>query len=146
MSIRLALPCLLGLAACAAGSHATAGEDLAAASRGGSGTIIERDQLRNSGPLLDVLIARIGNVSVGLTADCPRIVMRGNKSITQPSDPRIYVNGSPAGDTCILQLIRTDDVERVELYPMGVTARPGYRSNAGGLILVFMRDGTGEGG
>ena len=32
-----------------------------------------------------------------------------------------------------------DDVARVEVYPQGVTRRPGYGTHAHGLILVFMR-------
>lgn len=149
MKIRQAVSMLVAAPLCVACSLASIGRGAEAngddAARGGSGTVIGRELLGHSGALLDVLVSRVGNVEVGSAPGCPRIIMRGTKSIAQPNDPRVYVNGSPAGDTCILQLIRTNDVQRVELYPMGVTARPGYRSNSGGLILVFMQDGHDAG-
>jgi len=43
-----------------------------------------------------------------------------------------------ATDTCILESLRAQDVESVEIYPMGFTTRPGYASHAHGLILVFL--------
>jgi hypothetical protein len=58
-------------------------------------------------------------------------------------NPQVYVDGTRATDTCILQSLRSDDVDSVEVYPMGVTKRPGYATHAHGLILVFLR-GAGE--
>jgi hypothetical protein len=42
-------------------------------------------------------------------------------------------------NTCILDQLNPEDVERLELYPTGMTPRPGYFADADGLILVFMR-------
>jgi len=135
------LAAALAVAACAPGTYRDP-HSTRAPEGGGSSTVLEGDQLGYSAALIDVLVSRVGNVEVGMTSGCPRITMRGPKSIAQPSNPRIYVNGSPASDTCVLQQLRTEDVSRVELYPTGVTTRPGYRSNAGGLILVFLRSAT----
>ena len=56
-------------------------------------------------------------------------------------NPHVYVDGTRATDTCVLESLRTVDVERVEVYPQGFTTRPGYGTHAHGLILVFMRSG-----
>ena len=66
-------------------------------------------------------------------------------SPTEPIEgrtPIVYVDGARAIDTCILESLRTQDVESVELYPMGFTSRPGYASHAHGLILVFLLGAT----
>jgi hypothetical protein len=42
-------------------------------------------------------------------------------------------------DTCILATLASADVRLVEVYPQGVTGRPGYVTSARGLILVFRR-------
>jgi len=49
------------------------------------------------------------------------------------------VDGARATDTCVLESLRATDIGRVEVYPQGFTSRPGYRTHAEGLILVFMR-------
>ena len=53
--------------------------------------------------------------------------------------PSVYVDGTHVGDTCILEALDAREVDRVEVYPMGVTNRPGYPGNNAGLILVFLR-------
>jgi hypothetical protein len=35
--------------------------------------------------------------------------------------------------------MRTEDVERVEVYPMGVTGTPGVAPNPNGVILIYLR-------
>ncbi len=50
------------------------------------------------------------------------------------------MDGTRALDTCILGMLRAGDVRRVEIYPMGVTTRPGYSPHSHGLILVFLRE------
>jgi hypothetical protein len=89
--------------------------------------------------LLDVLRQRLPNIQVARTADCPAVYLRGRSTITSTSYPGIYVDGTEAINTCILQSLSTPDLRRVEVYPFGVTQRPGYRSNAYGLILIFTR-------
>ena len=58
-------------------------------------------------------------------------------------NPHVYVDGTRATDTCVLTSLRSHDVERVEVYPQGVTRRPGYGTHAHGLILVFMKQARG---
>lgn len=70
---------------------------------------------------------------------CPEIVLRSHVSFTGTVNPHVYVDGTRATDTCILETLRAHDVERVEVYPLGFTTRPGYGRHAQGLILVFMR-------
>ena len=41
-------------------------------------------------------------------------------------NPHVYVDGTRTTDTCVLDSLRTTDVERVEVYPQGFTTRPGY--------------------
>jgi hypothetical protein len=61
-------------------------------------------------------------------------------SVPGITDPLVYLDGTRTRDTCILEQLRATDVERVEIYPMGVTTRPGYSTHPHGLILVFMRE------
>jgi hypothetical protein len=72
---------------------------------------------------------------------CPEISLRTNVSFQSDVNPHVYVDGTRSTDTCILETLRTDDVQRVEVYPQGFTTRPGYGTHAYGLILVFMRSG-----
>ena len=41
-------------------------------------------------------------------------------------------------DTCPLVTIQAVSTERIEVYPMGMTSRPGYPSSGHGLILIFL--------
>jgi hypothetical protein len=91
--------------------------------------------------LLDVLHRRLPNLQIDATADCPEVFLRGRSSIMNASNASIYVDGQRAANTCILESLYAFDLERVEVYPMGVTSRPGYFSDADGLILVFLRRG-----
>lgn len=73
---------------------------------------------------------------------CPEITLRNSVSFQSVDvSPHVYVDGTRSTDTCILETLRADDVERIEVYPQGFTTRPGYGTNAHGLILVFMRSG-----
>jgi len=96
-----------------------------------------------SGPLLDALQGRVPGMKILNHLDqCPQISLRSHVTFGSVVNPHVYVDGTRATDTCILQTLRTDDVESVEVYPMGVTKRPGYGTHAHGLILVFMRGGV----
>ncbi len=75
------------------------------------------------------------------SGQCPTIVLRNFVTFQSAVNPHVYVDRTRISDTCILDTIRTEDVESVEVYPMGVTSRPGYSPHAHGLILVFMRTG-----
>lgn len=105
-------------------------------------TVIRGSVLRSGGQLLDALVSRVSNMRVRRSStfgDCPVISIRGQKRLMGPSEPLVYVDGTRAVNTCILNQMRADDVDRVEVYPMGVTSRPGYQSHAHGLVLVFSR-------
>lgn len=74
-----------------------------------------------------------------LSGQCPIITLRNAVSFRNVVNPHVYVDGTRATDTCVLESLRTVDVDRVEIYPQGFTKRPGYGTHAHGLILVFMR-------
>jgi hypothetical protein len=94
----------------------------------------------SSGSVLTVLKTRIRSMSVAPTDGCPHIVLRPGRS--QAAEALVYIDGQRMSDTCILDGLNLESIQRVEVYPGGVTQRPGYRTNAGGLILVFTKDGT----
>lgn len=70
---------------------------------------------------------------------CPVVRLRGTDSVTGNSDPDIYVDGTRTVDTCPLSTLPAIQTERIEVYPLGVTSRPGYPSRGHGLILIFLR-------
>ncbi len=76
----------------------------------------------------------------GWTANrCPMVELRGTDSVAGHSDPDVYVDGTRTVDTCPLSTLPAMQAERVEVYPLGVTPRPGYSSRGHGLILIFLR-------
>jgi len=96
-----------------------------------------------SGTVLAAMSGKVPNFRVQRRGGrCPEITLRNNVSFTRDNvNPDVYIDGTRATDTCILDTIRADDVDRVEVYPQGFTTRPGYGTQATGLILVFMRTG-----
>jgi len=78
---------------------------------------------------------------------CPTVQLRGKDSVTGSSDPDVYVDGTRTGDTCPLVTLQATETRRIEVYPLGVTSRPGYPSSGHGLILIFVEraDTTGGG-
>lgn len=108
----------------------------------GGAVILSADAL-GEGPrsLLAAMSGKVPNFRVRrpYASQCPEITLRGTTSIQQVSNPHVYVDGTRTSDTCILDTLRSDDVERVEVYPQGFTTRPGYGPHGPGLILVFMR-------
>jgi hypothetical protein len=148
--------CLIGVAwlvgGCASApaggsSGAGSGTTSFAPAKVGNALVLSGDQLwQRSSDLLSVLANRISAMQVRRSSHCPAITMRGMKTFVGSSDPFIYVNGTQAGNTCILEMMRSEDVERIEVYPMGVTHRPGYSTNPNGLILIFLRDANSRAG
>ena len=69
---------------------------------------------------------------------CPQLQLRGKDSVVGGSDPDVYVDGTHTPDTCPLVTIQAVETGRIEVYPGGVTSRPGYPSSPHGLILVFV--------
>jgi hypothetical protein len=78
---------------------------------------------------------------------CPNIELRGKDSVVGSSNPDVYVDGTRTVDTCPLVTIQASEARRIEVYPLGVTPRPGYPSSGHGLILIFVeRADTTAGG
>jgi len=78
---------------------------------------------------------------------CPFVELRGKDSVAGSSNPDVYVDGTRTVDTCPLVTLQAMEARRIEVYPLGVTARPGYPSSGHGLILIFLQrsDSTGHG-
>lgn len=142
--LRLASPILMGLvvaSGCSLNGPAMAPERPSSAPT--NAQVIGPDELwGRAGSLLRVLEHSVPALEVSRSAGCPSLSLRGQRRLQGPSDPKVYVEGQAALDTCILDYLMADDVASVEIYPMGITHRPGYLSHAFGLILVFTRDAT----
>jgi len=69
---------------------------------------------------------------------CPMLEMRGKDSVEGNNNPDVYVDGTRTTDTCPLVTIQAVQTERIEVYAMGMTSRPGYPSSGHGLILIFL--------
>ncbi len=139
---RFVLP-LLGLlfAACAlAGPDRPSRTEGGVFSRGGA-TIISGVALDDGpGSILSALQGKVPSFRVQRPAgECPKISLRSFATLQTVVSPHVYVDGTRTSGTCILESLRTEDVESVEVYPMGITRRPGYAPHAHGLILVFLR-------
>lgn len=92
------------------------------------------------GSLLGAMQGKVPNFRIQRhSGQCPELSLRNDVTFRSAANPHVYVDGTRATDTCILESLRTDDVRQVEVYPMGFTTRPGYGTHAHGLILVFMR-------
>lgn len=132
---------LLILAGCAS-AHRTDSTDASQTVSYERGAIILEGQALQDGPgsLLAAMQGKVPNFRVRhVSGRCPEITLRGHSSFENVGNPHVYVDGTLTSDTCILDSLRKDDVERVEVYPQGFTTRPGYGTHAPGLILVFMR-------
>jgi len=135
------------LTACAAGAPAEFAHDRFAPGpeapdprRATSATVLAGEQIwQDGGTLLAALRSHVSGMRVESRGVCPDITLRGRKTFLTSSNPQVYVNGVRAMDTCILEMTQAVDVERVEVYPMGVARRPGIQNHPYGLILVFLR-------
>jgi len=74
---------------------------------------------------------------------CPLLELRGKDSVQGNNDPDVYVDGTRTTDTCPLIQIQAAQIDRVEVYPLGMTSRPGYPSSGHGLILIFVARADG---
>ena len=110
-----------------AGSVILTGEDLSA---NPGWTVL--DAIRRAMPQVKISTGR------GLNP-CPLIELRGRDSVTGSSDPDVYVDGTRTVDTCPLVTLQAIEASRIEIYPLGVTSRPGYPSRGHGLILIFLQ-------
>jgi len=62
---------------------------------------------------------------------CPVLELRGKDSVAGSSNPDVY--------TCPLVTLQAMEARRIEVYPLGITPRPGYPSSSHGLILIFVQ-------
>ena len=105
-----------------------------------SATVITGADLTTANrPLIDVLRQRLPGMQVQQTSGCPDITLRGKSTVSTSSSPAIYVDGNQATNTCILNELRTADIDQVEVYPGGVPPRAGYRAHPYGVILIFIK-------
>lgn len=107
----------------------------------GGGFVLDGRALEDGpGTIVAALVGKVPNFRLQRNSGgCPIITLRNAVSFRTLVNPHVYVDGTRATDTCVLTSLRTQDVSRVEVYPQGVTRRPGYGTHAHGLILVFMR-------
>ncbi len=105
-------------------------------------TVIEREALaRNDIPVLDLLRYRVPGMKVNPTDDCPEVILRGKSTFITNSSAAIYVDGERAANTCVLSMLSTFHLARVEVYPGGVPPS-GYLTSPYGVILLFSMKGT----
>ncbi len=108
----------------------------------GGATVVNAQELhRSNGSVLRAIMGKVPNMKVSFRdmGRCPAIAIRSFEDHHGNDFPGIYVDGTHVRDTCVLETLDARDTERVEVYPMGFTTRPGYASNNNGLILVFLR-------
>jgi hypothetical protein len=137
----LLVPALvLALGGCAAAGLGR--KETARVPPGTAATVLRSEQLVRSPSLVHAIASRLpgAQVSSGGRA-CPQITLRGTKSIRGDNNPSVYVDGTRAANTCVLDMLQILDVERVEVYPSGIAPRPPYHGNPNGLILVFLSGG-----
>jgi hypothetical protein len=144
MSIRygFALSLLPLLAACASGGGTgTRGRtDSGVFSRDGATVITGVALSDGRGSILSAIRGKVPSFRVTHPAGgCPRISLRNFVTFATVVNPHVYVDGTRTIDTCVLESLRTQDVDTVEVYAMGFTRRPGYAPHPHGLILVFLR-------
>jgi len=136
-----ALLTLVALAGCASAPRGQEDVNESGARQEGGAFVLTGPALEDGpGSVLAAMMGKVPNLRVQRLSDaCPIITLRNAVSFMSVVAPHVYVDGTRATDTCVLEALRTHDVERVEVYPQGYTKRPGYGTHAHGLILVFMR-------
>jgi hypothetical protein len=132
----------MGLAACGGwgGSPERTYEGIGVSGEAGAIVVTAEELHSVTGSVLQALRGKVPNMRVDASVGrCPGISFRSAREPRGDSYPDIYVDGTRATNTCILESLSSVDVEWVELYPQGVTQRPGYGTNNQGLILIFLR-------
>jgi hypothetical protein len=140
-AVMLAACSTLGGRGAAEPSTDAAGANAGGVSHANGATILTGPALLDGpGSVLGAMIGKVPNFRVMRRANqCPDVMLRNGVNMRGVVNPHVYVDGTRTTDTCILESLRAGDVERVEVYPQGVTRRPGYSTHAHGLILVFLR-------
>lgn len=134
----------LALSGCAGTWTGTPEQELEGNGVGASdgATVVTAEELHtHSGSVLRAIMGKVPNMKVSFIGmqRCPAITMRRTKDLYGNNFPDVYVDGTRARSTCILDSIRAADADRVEIYPQGFTKRAGYATSTHGLILVFTR-------
>ena len=142
--ITTAIGLIVVMAACATTSRATrdsaADGPLAPRSLSVSRTVFQQTDLATVPTIVDALRARVPNLRIRRSnGGCPMVTLRAARAVNEISSPLVYVDGTRTVGTCALVDVAPHDVERVEIYPSGVTPRPGYARSSNGLILVFLK-------
>lgn len=107
----------------------------------GGHTVIGREALARSDiPVLELLRYRVPGMRVNPTDDCPEVILRGKSTFITNSSAAIYVDGERAANTCVLSMLSTFHLARVEVYPGGVPPT-GYMTDPYGVILLFSKKG-----
>lgn len=134
---------LLVLTACGglgAGPAQPGTEGIGVESVDGATVVTAGELVRTNGSVLQAIQGKIPNMKVDASPQrCPAITLRASKRFTGVNYPDVYVDGIRAQNTCILETLGAQDVNRVEIYSQGFTTRPGYGTSGHGLILLFMR-------
>jgi hypothetical protein len=132
------------VSACGAGTHSpsAAGISPIQGRNSASGIVLQGPALReHNGTLLSFLASRVSSISVDRSGPCPDLRMRGQRSMFGSNSPAVYIDGTRTASSCVLDMLLTSDLSRIEVYPMGVANKPGYKAHPNGLILVFLRNG-----
>ena len=116
-----------------------------------AGAVILSGEALSANPSLTVLDAIRGAMPQLRVSDwsrnhCPSVQLRGKDSVVGSSEPDVYVDGTRTVDTCPLVSLQAAETRRIEVYPQGVTSRPGYPSSGHGLILIFLQRADTTGG
>jgi hypothetical protein len=129
---------VLGLFALSLSACSAAANNGTVSSSRNAAMVITSSQLTTNPNLLGALRGRLGGATIQeSSAGCPRITLRGTRSMFGSNDPVVYVDGVRATNTCILHSMPTANLDRVEIYSSGVAPQPPYKAHPNGLILVF---------
>lgn len=91
-----------------------------------------------SGTLLDALQTHFPAMKVGSQSNgCPALQFRGAGSVRTAPSPSVYVDGTRMVDTCILAQMSTTEIDSVEVYPSGNTAKAAVPRNPSGMIFIY---------
>ena len=136
---------LAGAVLCAGCAPARTADGTGSGAGVGNAIVIPDESLEISrGSLLTIMQDHVRGMRVARTDECPHVVLRGGVGRSQAAEVLVYLDGQRMSDTCILEGLNIESIGHIEVYPGGVTQRPGYTSNSGGLILVFMKSGPAQ--
>ncbi|MGH7552018.1 MAG: TonB-dependent receptor plug domain-containing protein [Longimicrobiales bacterium] len=129
----------LALSASNCAPRNSAGDADTAGRSGGVVVVTGRQLLSRGGNLLDALRGRVSNMRIERQQGrCPVIALRGQKTFVGSTNPNVYIDGTRMTDTCSLDQVQLVSIDRVEIYPGGISPPAGYSPAANGVIIVFL--------